>query len=771
MPRPKSKRKTSRPSPPSTRQAPQSAGLARLANDTVAQGMELVGADRAADAIALADGFLDRNRAVADVLHLRGYAKVMLERTEDALEDFRKAVKLDPDTPAYRNSLGIAAQMAGDHEQARRQFRRACQLDVGNPTYWFNLGNALRDLGAAADAAEAYEAALAHRPDDSEILNNLGVVLRDDGRVDEAVDAFRRAHTITEREPQILANLGIALLECPDRDAAGEAEGLLKSAIARSPSADRAGPLKALMQLYVSVGKGAQAVAVARQLATLAKDDLPAQATLAEVLIRAGMADEAIAITSELHSSHPSRPELIIQHVRCLVGALRYDEALSLTHQILHGEPKILTDERNILQIVRWRFESLFWNDRIDEFLEELDRADTEYPDLPLKDLFRGRAAFIEDDPEKVISLLSRQAEDIPDDPVIRVELATHQLAAGRLVEGWTNYRYRHESGKGSSQSRSDADGDDAGPLPLLPVPDWRGESLTGKRLFIMAEQGVGDEVMFASCIPDVVAQADHCIIECDPRLVPLFARSFPDATVHPAIKSMDFSVFYRAYAWLKRKGGADLATASGDLPLYLRTQKSDFDRSKPFLKPRADRVAFWRQRFSDVSEGRPIVGISWQGSLTNANRLMNYQDLGTWAPILSDTDFCFVNLQSRRFETAIRSAQDRHGLKVAYWNDIDLHNDFDEAAAYVAALDAAIAPITFMAQLAGGVGTKTYVPMSGRSWGCCGFPDRIPFYSNVRAVRRRPGSSWVPAMHQIAHQIAADLRSEPQSRAASTVP
>ncbi len=757
MPKPKSKRKTTRPSAPPARQAPRSPKLIRLAGETVAQGMDLVAADRPADALALTEAFLAKNRATADVLHLSGYAKVILERPQEALEDFRKAVKLEPDTPAYRNSLGIAAQMDGDHEQARRQFARACQLDGANPTYWFNLGNALRDLGTSAEAADAYEAALRHLPDDPEILNNLGIVLRDDGRVDEAVDIFRKARDLAGREPRILANLGIALMECADRDPDGEAEPLLKAAVAQSPDAERTEPLRALMQLYLWRGRGAQAVALARQLADRLSDDLTAQRSLAEALLNARMAEEASELAGVLCDQHPDNRDLALLHVRCLVEAHRYDEVMDLTDRLLAVSP-------GDLAVLRWRFEMLYWSDRSEQLATEFEQAKATYPDMHFAHLMESRLAFVENDLDLAIRCLNRYVEAGTAEGGILMELALNQIRAGYLTEGWGAYRRRHDSGAGTGSSSQGKEHNNAS-HPYLPIPIWHGEPLAGKRVFIMAEQGVGDEVMFGSCLPDLVAQAEHCIIECDPRLVPLYRRSFPESTIRPAIKSVDFSIFYRAYAWLGRPGGADVAVSAGDLPLYLRNSKSDFDVSAAFLKPRADRVDFWRRRFDEISGGRPVVGISWQGSLISSNRLTDYQNLETWAPMLRDAGFCMINLQSRRFKESIEAVQKSHGLAVAYWDDVDLHNDFDEAAAYIAALDAAIGPVTFTAQLAGAVGTRTFVPMSGQAWVCCGFPDRIPFYQQVKTFRRRPGSSWVPAMRSIVSELRATLH------AGSTVP
>ncbi len=69
-------------------------------------------------------------------------------------------------------------------------------------------------------------------------------------------------------------------------------------------------------------------------------------------------------------------------------------------------------------------------------------------------------------------------------------------------------------------------------PMRVYPVPLWSGEKLASGRLLIWGEQGVGDEVMFAGLIPDVIGLGERCILDCDARLKPLFARFLPSVGV-----------------------------------------------------------------------------------------------------------------------------------------------------------------------------------------------------------------------------------------------
>ena len=67
--------------------------------------------------------------------------------------------------------------------------------------------------------------------------------------------------------------------------------------------------------------------------------------------------------------------------------------------------------------------------------------------------------------------------------------------------------------------------------------PRWDGERTD--RLLVVAEQGIGDEIVFASCYPDLARDVDEAWIEVDPRLINIFTRSFPD-NLHFVSRFMD---------------------------------------------------------------------------------------------------------------------------------------------------------------------------------------------------------------------------------------
>jgi hypothetical protein len=129
-------------------------------------------------------------------------------------------------------------------------------------------------------------------------------------------------------------------------------------------------------------------------------------------------------------------------------------------------------------------------------------------------------------------------------------------LARGDYTAGWAAYEQRFTAS--ATRERN------------FTFPGWRGDRLTGKRILVYAEQGLGDEIMFASYVRDVLQCAAHVVIECNTRLAPLFARSLPRAAVHGANKDDDHS-------WLQALPQVDFQVAIGSLPLHFRGARAAF--------------------------------------------------------------------------------------------------------------------------------------------------------------------------------------------------
>ncbi len=315
-------------------------------------------------------------------------------------------------------------------------------------------------------------------------------------------------------------------------------------------------------------------------------------------------------------------------------------------------------------------------------------------------------------------------------------------LMHGRLEEGWRGYEMRLRR---SSPARADR-----GPPTGRPTdkPAYAGEGLQGKTLLVRAEQGLGDEVIHASTLPDVIRAAGHCIVECDPRLVPLYARSFPDAEVIP-----------RGEPPHPRTQGDDIdwQCPVGSLPRFFRPTLASFAGPPAHLVPNGERVDAWRQRLAALGPS-PKVGISWRSRNRSTSRNLHYTELAQWGQVLSIPGLTFINLQYDECRAELAQARQAFGVEVHAWDDLDQMNDIDGLAALMNSLDLVIGPTTSQTCLSAAVGAPTWMLITRNiCWEPLG-TGAIPMLPAVVPLWRDRGAGWDTVLDEVAARLRRDV-------------
>jgi Flp pilus assembly protein TadD len=324
-----------------------------------------------------------------------------------------------------------------------------------------------------------------------------------------------------------------------------------------------------------------------------------------------------------------------------------------------------------------------------------------------------------------------------PKNPQARLNRAILHLLNGDLKDGWRDYAARLEvSGKVPVMG---------GEQRLLP---WTGAHLKRARLLVRSEQGVGDQILFASLIPDLAARAKaeggSVVLECEPRLVALFARSFPEVTVKPASIRSIGGVPVAAYDWLKAAGGATTTTLMGSLPRYLRASLDKFPDPHAFLVPDADEVAHWKSQF-----GEKAIGICWRSGKSGGHRSIQYAPQESWGAALRDMPGTLVSVQYDATPDEVAQLESLSGRKILVPQGIDQKNELDRAAALMAALDAVITAPTAVSWLAAGVGTRTFKILYDTSWTALG-QTYEPFAPSCTCVMPRERGDWADVFRQV---------------------
>lgn len=335
-----------------------------------------------------------------------------------------------------------------------------------------------------------------------------------------------------------------------------------------------------------------------------------------------------------------------------------------------------------------------------------------------------------------------------PQDHETRLVRSYMNLKRGEFEQGWRDYEARHHSRFATHRAAD--------------FPQWDGTPVGGKTLLIYAEQGFGDQIMFASCLHEAIARAGRCIVECDPRLVALFRRSFPSAVIEATALSGEPA------RWAARAHAADFQIPMGSLPGFFRKRWEEFPRHAGYLRAAPERVAYWRARLDALGPG-PKIGLSWRGGVAATRRHLRSLALGEFLPVLR-LPARFVSLQYGDCSSDLDALSREHGVIVPHWPDA--LDDYDETAALVCALDLVISVCTAVIHLAGALGKPVWILVPAvAEWRYLDRGEIMPWYPSARLFRQTESGRWQEVIGQVAEQTERFARTINPQRGSFDVP
>jgi hypothetical protein len=225
-------------------------------------------------------------------------------------------------------------------------------------------------------------------------------------------------------------------------------------------------------------------------------------------------------------------------------------------------------------------------------------------------------------------------------------------------------------------------------------VPYWDGSELAGKSLLIwpfVPKNRVGEELRLSRFIAPAAKAARNCVVLTEPRLVPLFRRSFG---VDARVRGTDDAACLAE---------ADVVASYEGIALHHARDAEEMRRAFVSLRPDPERAASLRQRYRHASNG-PLIGISWWSS----NEKKELPDLAGWVPLLGWDQANFVSLQYGDTESDRATLDRLTAGRMIYDSDIDQIADMDGFAAQIAALDAVVSISNTTIDTAGMLGVPT---------------------------------------------------------------
>jgi len=346
-----------------------------------------------------------------------------------------------------------------------------------------------------------------------------------------------------------------------------------------------------------------------------------------------------------------------------------------------------------------------------------------------------------------------------PDYPYSKLLLSQMQMMR-------TNFR----EGRDLWEARFDAKGENDGPdWRGFPAKRWSGESLEGKRIYLWAEQGVGDVVMFAGFLPCLIAQnPEEIVLAVFPKMIPLFKSSFPSITIESLDSAADRAIAQTlsglpAAVKLLEKSLPELAKSNmqpfdyaapmGDLLVHLMPKYIPAKNQKSYLTADPVHMAEVEKNMQQLGPGRRI-GISWYSSNKQDGVVRNIA-LEKWLPILKTPGCHFFSLQHHVNPKEIENFCKANDCRILN-HEFDFIFNIKGLAAIISCMDEVITVDNSNAHLAGALGIPTTLLLPK----CCNFrwpiqdKGKTLWYDSVHTERQEKTMDWRPVMARVAESL-----------------
>ena len=605
-----------------------------------------------------------------------------------------RGLEHDPEHGDSHYLLGRLRKNAGDVSGAIAAYSDSARLSPGDSNVLISLGIALKSAGRLDEALLHLRGAVALQPKSAVAQLNLGNVLHALGRPDEAIESYAHALGVDPRQPEAHNNLGILLRERGDT---ARAVAHFDAAVLLNPHYVTA--LLNRADVFFYCFDYAKAAADYRRV--LMKDPgLPAAALgLGAALTELNQLTEAERILHQVLTVSPDDPQALVSLGYVYFKREDFESAERCHRQALRVDPQLAT--------AHWHLGSVLW------MLGRIDEATAEY--------------------ENALAALPEEME-------LRMALSTLCLLRQDFNRGWPLYEARYHRSRRHHVA-----------LPDYRYPRWNGEPLAGKHVLLVGEQGLGDEIMFASIIGEILAEAALCTITCLPQMERLLCRSFPAARVIAVARSGE-QAGTASDAQLANSSPIDCWLPMGSLGLLRRNGRESFPIAVPYLVAQAAHVEFWSTRLQALGPGC-YIGLSWRGGTELTHRARRSMPLAQLVRSLDGPGRVFVNLQYGECRAEIENVQRDTGVRIVHWQEA--LDNLDHTAALVSALDRTVSVCTAVIHLGGALGKRVDVLapfLPEWRYGMSG--EKMPWYADVHIHRQIRIDDWSAPLKAVAEVL-----------------
>lgn len=644
-------------------------------------------------------------------------------------------------------ALEIAARLHEDGrlDEAEAVYQKALMGEPNNAEALHGLGVLMIQWGQPDQAIPLLNKALASRPDYALAYSHLGCAYQSLGRNDDGLAAFERAVCSDPAFAEGWNNLAIALA------AAGrlsEAEEKLRHAIRLWP--DYAKAHDNLGMLQQQQGRLSEALKAYEQSIKLDGGNPESVENFKNALMLAGDAESYVArFEEELRQRVRDYEQTLAQHPQVAEAHNNLGNALKEQHRyqdaIAHYKLAAALRPDYTAPLNNWGV-ALQEMERPAEAIPYYEAALATKPDdaqvhsnLAAALMELGRIDEALDHLEASVYLNADYQE-------ARYNLSLALLNLGRLEEGWRHYLYR-----GSERQRQNAQGFLTHPLPA---------DLSGKRILLTRNQGIGDELFFLRFAVQLKARGAWIAYRAADKIAPIARRlHFLDQVVGRQETPPEL----------------DYTFSIGDLPLALGVRDLGQAPASVRLTPPSEAEAKLSARLATLPPDLPLIGVTWRAGAdksdpeTRKSRLPFKEfPLEILAGVLRDLPGTVLILQRHPKPGEIAAFERALGRPAHDFSD--LNDDLDLMLALMARLDEYVGVSNTNTHLRVAIGraSRVLVPANILDWRWMSEGERTPWFPDCRIYRQTPEGSWMGAtllLHedlQARHQGGGEADSRP---------
>ena len=633
-----------------------------------------------------------------------------LDYAENLLTDLLNENKYDD---KILNFLGMIKMVLKDYSKAIEYFKKSIDMNNNDYNSHYNLALCYQHLKDNESALTEYEKSLELKPHNIDALNNTGIVFSALGKYPQAEKCYELGLELEPRSQKLLVNLANLKLHNQKFE---EAEKIYISIL--EDDANKEINYYNLGNCYLEAEQYDKAVKVYEQALDLNPEYFPAFNNLGLALRKVGLYEKAIHIYLRALDSSEDKASIYFNLAKCYEDQKDFENAIKYFKQAVQLNPELKGSYVNIGDIL-WK-------------LGRIEEAKNYYRLVSTNDAARGiyytnhsLKMIAEREFDKAKRYLNIASQIVDDNAEIHYNKSHVYLLTGEFEQGWREYEWRLKR--------------DDFPARKLSKPVLNTKDISGKKILVYDEQGIGDSIQFVRYLKLLKKMDATIIYECYDL-------------VHDLYKDFDCVDTFLEHSNDEPNIDYDYQISLLSLPYYFNTRIETIPGAIPYIFAEDKLIEKWKER--TTSNRKIKAGIVWAGRPTHKNDKFRSCELKKFSNLFSNEDVEFYSLQKGDAVNQITTFNNR---VINLSRDI---NSLSDTAAIIENLDIVITVDTSVAHLAGAMGKEVWVLIAYiPDWRWLIDRDDTPWYPSMRLFRQDKKNDWTGLFNKVEKELADKVR------------